>query len=164
MPKATVEQGSAYFLPEGEFVAILRSVEDRITKFTYKSHHKAVQSGRQNAGDEGQIHRWKWTFELLSGEKTGSDVVLETDPSIELEGFSPARMAYEALQGEPLELGQDIDTDLVVGMKARLVLKHMPPREAGDRVFYDTKVTDVLPAKDGDESAASPWDGDEPPF
>ena len=165
MPKAEVKQGSAYFHEEGEFLAILRGVEDRRVLFTYKSHHKAVQRGTVNVGDEGEIHRWKWTWELLDGPNAGSEIALETDPSIELEGYSPARVAYEALQGEPVQLGQDIDTDLVVGLKARVVLKHMDPRVSGDRTFYDTKVVDVFPAKDGDQDVESPWNGgDEPPF
>ena len=162
MPKAEVTQGSAYFLEEGEYLAVLRDVEDRRTPFTYKSHHKAVQRGQKRVGEEGEVHRWKWAWELLEGPNAGAEVILETDPSIELEGWSPARVAYEALQGEALSLGQDVDTDLVVGLKARVVLTHQAPRQAGDRTFYDTKITDILPAKDGDEG--SQYQGDEPPF
>lgn len=162
MPKAPVTQGSAYFLEEGEYLALLRNVEERRTEFTYKSHHKAVQRGTKRVGDTGEVHLWQWTWELLQGPNAGAEVTMETQPTIELEGWSPGRVAYEALMGEPLVLGQDVDTDLVVGLKARIVLTHQAPRQAGDRTFYDTKVTDVLPARDGDE--ADQYQADEPPF
>lgn len=160
MARATVQQGSKYFFEEGEFLAILREVEEKHVDFTYKSHHKAVQNGKAKAGDPGSFDHWIWKFDLLQGERAGQEITLETDPSVELEGYSMARVAYEALQGEPLELGQDIDTDLVVGMRARLVISHMPERQSGDRVFYDSKITDLLPVRDGDDVELS----DEPPF
>lgn len=162
MPKAPVTQGSAYRFEEGEFLALLRSVEERRTPFTYKSHHKAVQRGDKRAGEEGEVHRWVWTWDLLEGPNAGGEVTMETEPTIELEGWSPGRMAFEALQGEPLQLGQDVDTDLIVGLKGRIVLAHQPPRQVGDRTFYDTKVTDILPRRDGDE--ANQYQDDEPPF
>lgn len=162
MPKTEVTQGSAYHLEEGDFLALLREVEDRRVPFTYKSHHKAVQRGDKRAGEEGEVHKWKWVWELLEGPNAGAEVPMETQPTIELEGWSPGRVAYEALIGEPLLLGQDIDTDLVVGGKARIVLTHQAPRNADGRTFYDTRITDILPAKDGDESRQ--YQEDEPPF
>lgn len=163
MPKATTEQGQPYFFEEGEFLAILRSVEERHVDFIYKSHHKAVIKGKAKAGDKSSFDNWEWEFELLEGDREGQTITLTTDPKVELEGYSPARVAYEALQGEALELGQEIDTDLVVGCKARVVLKHEDPKPSGDRTYYNTVIADVLPAHDSQVDGDA-MDTDEPPF
>lgn len=163
MAKATAEQGKPYFYDEGEYLAILREVEEKHVDFTYKSHHKAVQNGKARVGDQGGFDQWIWKWELLEGEQAGRTMDVTTEPKVELTGWSPAKSAYEALVGSPIELGQEIDTDLVVGLKARLVLTHLDPRTQGDRTYYETKVTDVLPARDGDEGIDSMY-SDEPPF
>ena len=163
MPKAEDVQGSAYYHEDGEFAATLVSVEERHVEFTYKSHHKAVQSGKARVGETGAFDNWEWTFKLLEGARAGETIVLTTDPKIELEGWSPARVAYEALLGEPVEIGQAVDTDLVCGLRCRIVLTHMEPETRGDRTYYNTRVTDVLPARDGDPEGGDEY-GDEPPF
>jgi hypothetical protein len=163
MPKASVEQGSPYYFEEGEYAAILLSVKENHVEFTYKSHHKAVQNGKARVGDKGAFDNWLWEFKLLEGNRAGETITLTTDPKVELEGWSPARVAYEALLGQPLELGQDVDTDLVCGLRARVVIANLEPETRGDRTYYNSRVTDVLPAKDGDDSIDEP-DSDEPPF
>ena len=161
MAKATVAKGSEYFFEEGQFVARLDEVTEKHVEFTYKAHHKAVQRKPELLGTKSSFDNWEWLWTLLEGPQEGQTITLTTDPKVELEGFSPAKVAFEALQGEPLELDQDIDTDMVVGLKARIVLTHMEADTRGDRTYYNTRVTDVLPLRDGDEDVEL---SDEPPF
>ncbi len=133
---------------------------------TYKERHKAVQNGKARVGDKGSFDQWIWTWELLEGERAGSTIDLKTPPKIELGDFySAARVAYEALLGQPIEIGEEVDTDLVVGLKARVVIGHLDPETRGDRTYYNSAIKDILPVRDGDADVSSPWDNsDEPPF
>jgi|GEM_PF-5390719 len=160
MPKGTAEQGRTYWQDEGTFPALLKSCEEEVIKYQLKSNHAKVKRGEASVGEWDEFSRWNWTWELLEGDHEATEIVVRTRPSIEIEGKSLAREAYEALSGQQFELGQDYDTDLVVGLKARLVLAHKPPRVDGDRTFYDTEVTEVLPALDEESRPLY----DKPPF
>jgi len=160
MPKSTVEQGRLYFYEEGEFLAILKSVEEKTVEYTAKPHHQAVKKGNARVGDTLSFDQWVWTWELLEGEHGSMEIEFKTDPKIELARRGLALQAWEALTGEPLELGQDVDTDVVVGGKARLVIVHADPETGRDgQTYYRANVGEVLPAGDGASSS-----NEEPPF
>jgi len=159
MPKATVKRGRLYFYEEGEFTAILRSVEENTVEYTAKSHHQAVKKGEARVGDTLSFDQWIWTWDLLSGDHGSTEIEFKTNPGIEIARRTLGLQAWEALTGEPLELGQDIDTDVIVGGKARLVIVHEDPETGRDgNTYYRSRVGEVLPL--GDSGPAE----DEIPF
>lgn len=165
MVKAVAEEGKPYFFDEGVFLAQLVSVEERRVTYRLRAHHAAVKNGKGNVGDEAFFDQWRWTWELLQGAQAGSRIDVDTDPKIVLEGDSLARDQYEALIGRALELGEQIDTDVVLGAKARLRIVHRDPvaRHDGTTGYY-TDVTEVLPAQGDEVETPSPWADDAAPF
>lgn len=164
MPKTRVEEGSEYFFDEGDFLARMTQCTEEQVDFIYKSHHKAVQRGTAKVGEKGEFAKWTWTWALLEGPQSGSTLDVSTDPGISLKGASFARNIYEALIGHEVELDEDIDTDLVEGLTARIVLTHEDPipRRDGQGNYFGTRVSDVFNSKDG--TPATSGFQEEPPF
>lgn len=166
MPKSTVQDEDAYPLPEDTlFDARLDSVELRTVVFEYKAHHKSVQSGKNTVGEKGEIRRWKWTFAILSPDQyVGLKVEGETEPKISMAAGDQARNWYETLLDTQVGLGDDIDTDLALGLPCQLTVRHEDPRprrEGG--MFYACAVDDVFPPTSRPARAMAAT-SDEPPF
>lgn len=148
MPKATVEEASDYPLPEDTALpSRLESVVDSKRTFIYQSHHKAVINGTQKVGDEGLIHRWKWTFDITGGEYEGLRAWGETEPRVTTGSDDKPRQWIEALRGRAFEVGEGVDTDDVVGLPCLITVRHGEPRAKRDGgMFFPCDVDSVFPA------------------
>lgn len=174
MPKATVREGSdLYPLPEQTvFDAQLLSCTQETVTFTYRNG--------PNAGQPGSFDKWEWTFVITTpGEYNNIEIKGSTEPKItdanENDGFlALARVYVEALLGRPIQLGEEIDTDDLLGLPCKLTARHEEPRprKKGDGYWYNVAVDEVYPAGGapaaaGVAPAADPWAApavDEPPF
>lgn len=148
MPKATMREQSEYALPEDTlFPATLTSVKERRTTFTYKAHHKAVESGRAQVGEEGVVERWVWEFEITDGEFMGLRAWGETETALSTHPDNLVRQWGEALRGAPFEIGEGLDTDDLIGLPCSITVRHDEPRPRrdGSGMFYGCPVDSVFP-------------------
>ena len=158
MPKAILREEADYRLPaDVAFPARLASVKERKTPFTYQAHHKAVQAGRARVGEAGEVVKWVWEFDIIDGDYNCEKAWGETDPKVTSSSDDPVRQWSETLLGRDLELGEELDTDLLVGLPCQIVVRHEEPRarKDGSGNFYGCPVADVFPANS---------EYDEPPF
>ncbi len=149
MPKATVREESEYPLPsETMFPGRLEKVDETRRTFQYKAHHAAVKNGRVKAGDEGEIVRWQWQFKITDGEYAGLTGYGETDPKVTNRSDDKVRQWAETLLGRELAIGEELDTDLLIGLPCTFTVRHDDPipRRDGNGNFYPCPVDEVFPA------------------
>lgn len=149
MPKATVREESEYQFPTDTlFTGRLLSVKEKKVDFTYKAHHAAVKNGRKEVGEKGELVKWVWAFQILNdGEFYGKDVELETEPGITTRADDQGRQIYETLLGREVEIGEDVDTDTILGLPCQFTVAHDEPRTRSDGkgLYYGCSVADVFP-------------------
>lgn len=163
MVKSTVSE-ETWRHEEGWQTARLESVVEERVKFIYKEHHAAVREGNAKAGDEGGFTKWRWNFTLTSSAYQGDRIRVDTDPRITTQDGDLARIFYEAFKGRALELGEEIDTDLIEGRQAEVLIAH-------DMATFDRtgkKFSTISDARSLGEGS-QPADGfnsttEEPPF
>lgn len=171
MPKSTVQEDSGpYPLPKDEvFQAVLTACE--AVTIPYK-----IKQG-PNAGKDSSFSKWEWTF-LITGpaEYANVEIKLGTEPKItdaSEAAFLPlARPVVEALLGRSLELYEEVDTDMLLGLACQVTAKHLEPRprKNGDGHWFNVEVDEVFPAHAVAQAAQAPAQApqapsyDEPPF
>jgi hypothetical protein len=98
--------------------------------------------------------KWDWTFEITgpggaSGEHAGfegQEVHGETWPRITTQDEDTARNWFETLSGRQVDIGEDVDTDTVIGVPCLILLRHGETYTSRDgREFTRVEVEDVLP-------------------
>ena len=174
MPRATaqeVTEADFYPLPEGPlFTAQLISCVEDPVNFTYKKGPKA--------GQPGGFMKWKWTFVIVEGEHLGTELTGSSEPKItsavDADFLPLARPYVEGLLGRPIEIGEEIDTDDLVGLTCQVSVRHLPkrPRKDGDGYWYNVEIAEVFHPPTGvgeesqDQSGTNPQvpGYDEPPF
>lgn len=171
MPKSVVAEESPYPIPLDTLVPLkLESVE--LVKIDY-----TVKSGR-NAGKPAVFVKWEWTFGVTDGEYAGLTIRGNSEPKITSQdepsgSLHLARPWVEALLGRPIELGEEIDTDDLIGLPAVGTVEHLPPRpkKDGSGNWFNVGVDELFPASMGTgggtpaASMAGMWQADsEPPF
>lgn len=155
-PKATMREESLYSLPEDVLLpAKLNSVVTRTIPFTYKKGPKL--------GQESSFDIWVWEFEITEGDYAGLKAWGETEDQLnnleEPRGRSKlVRPWAETLLGKEIQIGEEFDTDDLIGLSCQITVKHEEPRPKKDGgFFYGCPVEDVFPA-------AAATSDDEPPF
>ena len=144
-----MKEETAYPLPEDVlFQGKLNSVEVRCIDFTYKKGPKV--------GQKGSFDLWKWEYEITEGEYQGLRAWGETEADLnnleEPRGRAKlVRPWAETLIGRQIAIGEDFDTDQVLGLPCKFTVTHEEPRAKADGGFYyGCPVEDVFP------SSASP--------
>jgi hypothetical protein len=172
MPKSTVKEEDPYPIPLDTLVPLrLESVE-------FVSIDYTVKSG-PNAGKPGKFNKWEWTFGVYDGEYTGLTVRGNSEPRItSLEertgSLHLARPWVEALLGRELALGEEIDTDDLIGLAGVGTVEHLPPRpkKDGGGSWFNVALDELFPAGSMGQAvpSADPWGAaqavapDQPPF
>ena len=157
MVKSTVREESEYRFPDDvQYSGKLLAVEEQTINFTYKESSAAVKSGRARAGEAGSFKKWRWTFAVVGGEFDGEKITTDTNAGITNRADDKARQFAETLLGRELGIGEDFDSDSIVGLPCTFTVKHDEPVEKknGETGYY-CSVDDVFPA-------GSAYD--EPPF
>ena len=160
--KSTVVEASNYPIPEDTLVPLkLESVTHVEVPFTYKKGAKI--------GQPGIFVKWEWEFAIPEGEYAGLTVRGNTEPRITSGDQSSgdlqmARPWVEALLGRELDLGEEVDTDDLIGLPGQGTVRHLEPRpkKEGGGFWFNTELDELFPAGMGDRShfptaAADPW-------
>lgn len=155
MPKATMETESEYPVPAGvPLPARLDSVKVRTIEFFKKD-----QYGNKTS-EKDSFDKWVWEFKVTDGEFAGMKVYGETEDRLTTRADNMVRIWSEQLLGKTIEVGEGLDTDLLIGLTCIVECRHDDPREKRDGgMFYPCPVVDVFPSS-GDYVASE----QEPPF
>lgn len=145
MPKSTVQADSPYPIPEDTLVPVtLVSVQEVDVKFTYKQGPKA--------GTASSFAKWEWNLIVSDGEFANVEIRGSSEPKITnasvASGILPLALPYvEAFLGRGLELGEEVDTDHLVGLSAQITVKHQEPRPRrdGDGFWFNVEVEEIFP-------------------
>lgn len=148
MPKATKTEEDEYRLPaEVYFPAKLKAVTSKTIDFEYKAESAAVKKGRKKAGDKGSFDKWEWEFEITDGDYKGASAYGDTDARLTTRDDDVVRQWAETLMGREIEIGEEFDTDNIIGYSCLISVRHDDPRPKKDGgFFYGCPVDDVLPA------------------
>lgn len=149
MPKATVVEESEYPLPsEVMFPARLEKVELIERTFEYKPHHAAVKAGRAKVGETGSFSKWSWEFKITDGDYANLHAYGDTDAKVTNRADDTVRQWAETLLGRELGVGEELDTDLLIGLPCVLTVRHDDPipRRDGTGNYYPCPVDEVFPA------------------
>lgn len=148
--RSTVVEGSPYPLPEETvFNGTLIRCEQVNVAYTKKG------------GESSNFDKWEWTF-LVTDPPEYSDIEVKggTEPKItdatDPSGFlALARPYVEALLGRSLAVGEDIDTDDLIGLGAQFTVRHQEPRarKNGDGFWFNVELNEVFPAHPTNGSA-----------
>lgn len=159
MPSGTVIVGSEYRYPEGvQFAGRLVSVKEEKIAFVYKADSAAVKAGRAKAGEKGEFKKWRWTWAFTGEDHKGDTVTSDTDPEVTNSAENKPRQYFETLLGRPMGLGEDFDTDAIVGLPCMFTVLHRDPvvRRDGKGTGYYCDVADVFPPG-GERAAYDPF-------
>jgi len=164
--KSTVVEASNYPIPEDTLVSLkLESVTHVEIPFTYKKGPRLGQSGT--------FVKWEWEFVVPEGEYAGLNVRGNSEPRITSNDQPSGDLALagpwvEALLGRSLDLGEEVDTDDLIGLPAQGTVRHLEPRakKDGEGFWFNVELDELFPAGMGDRShwptggqaaAVDPW-------
>lgn len=158
MPKSQVTEfdpNDLYPAPEDVALPIeLVSCKAVTVEFTYRQGKRA--------GEKGSFLKWEWEFRVVDGAYAGVNFRGSTEPKItnatETDFLPPALPIVEALLGRSLQVGEEIDTDDLVGLKAQASVRHQKPspRKNGDGFWYNVELNEIFPAEASSANGASP--------
>lgn len=148
MPSSTMKEKSEYALPEDiPFPGILKAVEEKA--YPYKS---------KKDGSDQVFKKWVWEFQITEGEFAPLRAWGETEPELTTHPDNLVRQWGETLRDKQFEIGEDINTDDLLGLPCLFTVRHEEPRpkKDGSGNFYGCRVADVFPI--------DALQSDEPPF
>jgi len=116
MPKSMVSSGE-FILPEENTLYPARLAAVRIETIRPRDPSKKA------------FDKWRWEFEFLGGSVGGQSLVGQkvtgdTWPRITTADDDLARDWAGTLSGRELEMGEDFDTDTVVGERCQITVRH----------------------------------------
>ncbi|GAB3863277.1 hypothetical protein GCM10028801_30520 [Nocardioides maradonensis] len=134
MPRATLAEEAEFKLPKDEpLPAELSSVEV-----------KHLEGTSTRTGKDYSFDKWIWEFKIIDGPYAGLRAWAETEDRLTTHPDNKVRQYAEALLGAEFEIGQDLDTDDLLGMPCEIVLDHVV-EEGKDRNYYKCPVAQVWP-------------------
>lgn len=147
---------SEYPVPAGvPLPAKLQEVKVRTIEFFKKDQYGNKTSERDS------FDKWVWEFKITDGEYAGMKVFGETEDRLTTREDNLVRIWAEQLLGKQIEVGEGLDTDLLLGLPCIVECRHDEPRDKRDGgKFYPCPVSDVFPSS-GDYVSSQT---DEPPF
>lgn len=143
MPKATKVEEDEYRLPSDTlFPAVLDRVSIRTIEYTLKKDR-----GTKKAGEKDSFDKWVWEFRITDGAYKGDTAYGETEDRLTNREDNLVRQWGETLLGREIELGEEFDTDNVLGLPCQVTVRHEEPRQKKDGTgfFYGCPVDEVFP-------------------
>jgi len=145
MPKGTVREDDPYPIPTDTLVpVVLTAVSEVNVPFTYKQGPKA--------GTAGSFTKWEWDCRVIDGEYTGVEVRGSTEAKFtnasHASGFlALAKPFAEAFMGRETEVGEEVDTDQLIGLVAQATVRHLEPRPRrdGDGFWFNIEIDEIFP-------------------
>lgn len=147
MPKTVMTNEEEYALPAGQpFQAELQSVTERTITYTRKK-----DGNGKKAGDQDSFTKWIWEFKITAGDFEGMTARGETEDRLTNREDNLVRQWSETLLGTTIEVGQGLDTDLLIGLSCVITVRHEEPRpkKDGNGNWYECPVDDVFPVTGG---------------
>jgi hypothetical protein len=166
--KSTVADDSPYPIPLDTLVPL------RLDKVEFLKVDYIIKKGPRS-GQPGTFTKWEWDFSVTDGEYAGLQVRGNTEPKVTSQddqggNLHLARPWVEALLNRTLELGEEIDTDDLVGLTGIGTVEHLPPRpkKDGGGNWFNVELDELFPAGSmGIPAPATAWAGssaEAPPF
>ena len=150
--KSKVVEASNYPIPEDTLIPL------RLDSVTLVEIPFVVKKGAR-MGQEGIFTKWEWEFYVLQGEYAGLTVRGNSEPQFtaaDVQGgsLSLARPWAEALLGRAIELGEEVDTDDLIGLPAQGTVRHLEPRpkKDGEGFWFNVEIDELFPAGMGDRA------------
>lgn len=139
MPQSKMREESEYRLPEDTpFPAVLESVEEKEIPYTIKKGPRA--------GEQDVFKKWEWVFKITEGEFAGLSAYGESEDRLTTHADNKVRAWATALRQLDFELGEDLNTDELIGLPCVVEVEHGEPREKKDgSFFYPCPVRNVYP-------------------
>lgn len=177
MPKAEVTNEDPYPIPVDTLIPL------RLDTCTREVIEYVASKGK-NIGTKQVFVKWEWTFQVVAGDYEGLTVRGNTEPKItglldQQGSLKLAKPFVEALLGRTIDLGEEIDTDDLIGLQCQGTVWQLPPRpkKEGQGNWYNVEIEELYPAHFGSAglaglapatAAGDPWAGtptyEEPPF
>lgn len=161
MPKTTMREESEYSLPEDMlFPGRVLSIASRTIEFTVKKDGRG-----KKAGDKDSFDVWEWEFSIDDGPYAtlkgyGTTESYLTNLAEPRGRTALARPWCETLIGRTIEIGEEFDTESLIGLPCQFTVVHEEPRPKKDGgMFYGCAVADVFPVAPAAQNLNS-----EPPF
>lgn len=158
--KSKVVEASNYPIPEDTLIPLkLEAVAQVEIPFTYRTGVKEGQSGT--------FVKWEWDFIVIEGEFAGLTVRGSSEPRFTSADHASGSLALarpwaEALLGRSMELGEEVDTDDLIGLQAQGTVHHQEPRQKKDDAnafWFNVELDELFPAGMGKNMfpAKDPW-------
>ncbi len=141
MPKVIKQAENEYKFPDDIAYSckLIDVVEREIAYFKRNEHGE-----RTNTQDT--FKKWEWHFEVQEGPYMGQILYGETRPEYTTREDNKVRQWSEALLNRELAVGEELDTDTLLGRQCVVSVRHDPPRPKKDGgMFYPTAVDEVVP-------------------
>jgi hypothetical protein len=151
MPRATKRVESEYRLPEGEYFPVkLDSVEEVEIEYQRKDRKTKTPLVDEDGNPQmAMFTKWRWIFEITDGEFAGLQIFGDTPAEFSTREDNLVRIWSEVLTGKEIEIGEELDTDGLVGLEAMMSVRHDEPvRKKNGEMFYGVSPAEVLPKSD----------------
>ena len=97
----------------------------------------------------GIFSKWRWIFEITEGEFVGVNIYGDTQAEFSTREDNLVRIWSEVLTGKEIEVGEELDTDALIGLEAMMSIRHDDPVPKKDgTVFYGCSPMEMLPKSD----------------
>ncbi len=146
MPVATKKEQREYKFDEAWYRCVLSSVEEQVHPY-FKRDRKTGEK----TSEQAEFRKWVWKFEITSGaaEFVGEYLRGESTAEYTTREDNRIRQWGEALLNRELAIGEEIDTDLLIGLPCLVFVKHGDPEDKKDGTkFYPCYVHEVMPQSD----------------
>jgi len=142
MPKSINRVESEYRYPDDEYYpSELVRVEEVEVPYFKKDRVTGERTTEQDV-----FRKWEWYFKVVSGPFAGDTLRGDTRAEITTREDCQARIWGEALLGREIQVGEEFDTDQVLGLPCLVSVRHEKPRDRPDGTkFYACAVDEVMP-------------------
>lgn len=141
MPKAVKIQESEYRYPDDLFYTCKLIAVDEIQVPYFKKDRNGVKTNEQAV-----FTKWEWKFEIVEGAYLGDVLRGDTRPEYTTRADNKVRQWSESLLNRELTVGEELDTDMLLGLPCIVTIRHGEPRPKSDGSnFYPCEVDEVLP-------------------
>lgn len=140
MPKAVKVHESEYRYPDDLFYTCKLIAVDEVEV----PYFKKVNGVRTN--EQAVFKKWQWRFEIVEGAYLGEVLRGDTRPEYTTRADNKVRQWSEALLNREMSVGEELDTDMLIGLPCIVTIAHAEPRKKADGTyFYPCEVEEVLP-------------------
>lgn len=133
--------------------------EDVVPVLLKDIKYESIPYKDKRTGEAKSFEKLTWIFTIPSGEYEGRGLRGETNTKMNTGAGNKFRQWAETLLGQQIPAGAKFDTDQVIGLQAKALVKHRTDKNNPEIKYAE--IDELLPNDDGD----SPFGfSGEPPF